>query len=407
MYLYILILALLFCFVICVITSAKKRAESQQLQQYKLRLELIHKLTNSINSQMSSDDILQVSLQLIADVFPNYRVSYSTISEQGHLEVCACVFTANLPSIKGVSADLSVAPEYLQRLNVQKVLAVPDVFAESYLMPLKQAFQAGNTRAILDVAISHNDHFVGLFCIDAATQHNWTQHEIKVLSEVAEYLEIAIRQAQFHKEQQQMAAKLAEYNHDLEAKVAERTSQLEKAKQQAETLAMTDELTQLPNRRAFFIGANKLHLQAKRHGRPFSLLIFDIDKFKLINDNFGHGIGDNTLQMLGQLLLPTLRKSDILGRLGGEEFALALPETNLDEASQFAERLRVLVAENQLQTEKGPIKITVSVGVATYAPTDDLDAVMARADDALYQAKEQGRNRVVSQQLSDTPGQLV
>ena len=171
--------------------------------------------------------------------------------------------------------------------------------------------------------------------------------------------------------------------------------ELRQAVQRAERLASTDELTGLNNRRAFFELGAQVFKQAKRSGRPISIIMFDVDRFKQINDQHGHDIGDETLRALAACVQPLLRAGDIVGRLGGEEFAVILPETDLAAASTVAERLRTAIAAMRLPTAIPAIRCTCSFGVAT--STDgalDLEALLRHADKALLRAKRAGRNRI-------------
>ncbi len=161
-------------------------------------------------------------------------------------------------------------------------------------------------------------------------------------------------------------------------------------------LAVTDELTQLYNRRGFTeIGQREMD-RAVRFGRSLSVVLFDIDLFKAINDRYGHIYGDKILQALAQTYRKNLRAVDVLGRWGGEEFALLLPETGVDATRVVAERLRRLAEEIKIPVEGGEvIQITISLGIATLNPkAESLEALINQADLALYQAKRAGRNRV-------------
>jgi diguanylate cyclase (GGDEF)-like protein len=166
-------------------------------------------------------------------------------------------------------------------------------------------------------------------------------------------------------------------------------------RERAERLARTDFLTGLNNRRAFYeIGETSLR-QAQRYSRDAALLMIDIDHFKSINDRFGHAAGDAVIRGVGQSIVSTVRNVDIAGRLGGEEFTVLLPETSAAEARVAAERLRRAIGESNLEHQGQPLPVTVSLGVASLRAEDDLEAVIARADAALYRAKHEGRNRVV------------
>jgi diguanylate cyclase (GGDEF)-like protein len=161
-----------------------------------------------------------------------------------------------------------------------------------------------------------------------------------------------------------------------------------------ERLASTDELTGLLNRHASSILFKKLLQDYRREPRPFSILLIDIDHFKLINDRFGHRCGDEALRQLANLLSSSLRESDLAVRWGGEEFLLLLKGCTLSEAKRLAEDIRVKVAGYGLQTDSGTVTLTLCLGISEYDGIETLDQTINRADAALYRAKNDGRNRV-------------
>ena len=162
-----------------------------------------------------------------------------------------------------------------------------------------------------------------------------------------------------------------------------------------ESLAMTDELTKIANRRAFFIKGAEEIIRARRYHLPLSVIMLDIDRFKLINDTLGHDSGDYTLQVVAAILLEGVREVDSVGRLGGEEFGVLLPNTKIEDAMKLAERLRISIAENDDLKTKLKMNITASFGVAEYQlQIKNLDELLKNADTAMYKAKNTGRNRV-------------
>lgn len=165
--------------------------------------------------------------------------------------------------------------------------------------------------------------------------------------------------------------------------------------------ARIDLLTGLNNRRHFFELAEQELARAKRYGAPLPVLMLDVDYFKLVNDTYGHHVGDMVLQKLSEVCVHTLRGIDIVGRLGGEEFAILLPETRGEQALEVAERLRLAVAGATVPLEQGgSIHLTVSIGVASLVAMDArIDDVLKRADTALYAAKNAGRNRVSCEEI--------
>jgi len=188
---------------------------------------------------------------------------------------------------------------------------------------------------------------------------------------------------------------LVELRGELEARVEDRTHELEQLALKFELSSRTDDLTGLPNRRGF-LDASKVELtRARRSGRPVSIVMADIDHFKQVNDRFGHAGGDAVLRSVAQVLRASIRTEDIAARWGGEEFILLLPETDLAGARQAAEKVRLAIAALDIPVEGTPIRVTASFGVAAHDLERSLDATIADADRALYRAKEKGRDRVV------------
>jgi len=159
-------------------------------------------------------------------------------------------------------------------------------------------------------------------------------------------------------------------------------------------LTTVDGLTQVFNRRYFLEQLEREASRAKRYRRELSLLLFDIDHFKQINDNFGHLAGDYVLKQLATVVKGKIRREDILARYGGEEFAIILPEIDAPNAMQFAEKIRRLVEKAPFKFEETKIAVTVSVGLATCGDADDAAILIKRTDDKLYEAKGAGRNCV-------------
>ena len=162
--------------------------------------------------------------------------------------------------------------------------------------------------------------------------------------------------------------------------------------------ALTDTLTGLPNREAYNTRVYEEFVRWQRYGRPLSFALCDIDYFKKINDQYGHSTGDKVLKVLANSLKKRMRAADFVARVGGEEFVLLMPETNAEDALQFLEKVREKLANTAFRYRDAPLPITVSIGITQFASDDAIDKVFQRADKALYQAKNEGRNccRVVS-----------
>ena len=168
------------------------------------------------------------------------------------------------------------------------------------------------------------------------------------------------------------------------------------------SMAFTDSLTGLYNRRYLMTHLDRKLMGIAETGKPVSVMLFDVDHFKAVNDTHGHGVGDDVLVNLAEVASDNLRAVDLVARLGGEEFVVVMPESNAATAMQVAERLCSQVAESSIQLPDGtPLGVTVSIGVATSETADEMaDDLLERADTALYTAKNAGRNRV---SLADPP----
>ena len=215
----------------------------------------------------------------------------------------------------------------------------------------------------LGVPLMVQDRVIGLLAVDSSKPHHFTNENINLVAAFAEQVAIALENARLFT--------------------------------QTQTLAITDALTGVYNRRGLIELGEFEFARARRISRPFSVIMIDIDHFKRVNDHHGHAAGDEVLRALAQRCRVGSRTVDLVGRYGGEEFLILLPESSLESARLVAERLRQSLHNESIQTEAGPMRITISIGVAEMTDTDNLKSLIARADGALYEAKNSGRNRVV------------
>ena len=191
---------------------------------------------------------------------------------------------------------------------------------------------------------------------------------------------------------------LTEINNTLELKVKNRTKELEDSKNKLKEMTLRDPLTNLYNRRYFESVIDELMSLTIRGKESLCLIMLDIDKFKNINDNYGHDIGDEVLKKLADNLLSLLRQSDVITRIGGEEFAIVFPNTSIDGAYKTSEKIRKAVENLEIKIKENIlINFTVSIGIAVFDENIDKDvhSILKRADIALYKAKDTGRNKVV------------
>jgi len=173
--------------------------------------------------------------------------------------------------------------------------------------------------------------------------------------------------------------------------------ELKRAKEQLLRMATTDELTRLANRRHFMDRLHEEYERSRRNESEFTMLMIDIDYFKRVNDTYGHQAGDAVLRMTSDTMKHNLRLSDILGRIGGEEFAILLPDTEIREGMVIAERLRKKIENLGVPYNQSMINITISVGASpSFSNDPGIDSILQRSDSALYKAKEHGRNQICS-----------
>ena len=239
-----------------------------------------------------------------------------------------------------------------------------------------------------------------LFAIDALWQ---AVHAFAPMEGALSAMELLLRGAlailviatQFRTESDNARAALRRWAEELEAESRQLEHTVEERNQELREKAATDFLTGLPNRRQFLARAEQEIARARRYGHALSLLMIDIDHFKSINDGFGHPAGDRAIIAVGRHCADACRSSDLAGRLGGEEFAMLLPEAGNAEAQAVAERLRLGVRALQVEEEGRPIPVRVGIGVASLVQEDaGPDTLLARADRALYAAKNAGRDCV-------------
>jgi diguanylate cyclase (GGDEF)-like protein len=194
---------------------------------------------------------------------------------------------------------------------------------------------------------------------------------------------------------------------NLQGRLAEQVSELQAARDHLARLVSTDVLTDLYTRRWWFELAGTEFSRCRRYDRRFSLMVIDLDFFKRVNDTFGHDAGDKVLRCFADMLRAECRQSDIIGRLGGEEFALLAPETSLASAQHIAGRIREACRNLVVAAPAGDVRCSCSIGISEVAPQDDdIEEVLRRADAALYEAKRSGRDCWKSHQPVAVPARV-
>ncbi|MBF0203720.1 MAG: diguanylate cyclase [Desulfamplus sp.] len=293
------------------------------------------------------------------------------IIEDG-LELQALVADYIMPGMKGDQLLVSVHERFP---DVRKILLT----GQSDLTGVKRAINDADLYRFIEKPWRDEDLILTL----QGALHSYSQDQ-----------EIARQNEELrlmNEELRRVNEELMNMNEELENIVNERTRELREKNRELEILAITDRLTGICNRlKLDEVFAQEL-VRSKRYDLDFSVIIMDIDHFKRVNDTYGHQVGDTVLVEMSQLLMEHLRKVDVPGRWGGEEFLLICPETDLKNAILIAEKLCHTIAEFDFSVVK---RATASFGVASYLKGDDVKNMMSRADAALYRAKELGRNRV-------------
>lgn len=170
-----------------------------------------------------------------------------------------------------------------------------------------------------------------------------------------------------------------------------------------ELLSITDGLTRLHNHRYFQDELARAFEESQRYQRPLSMAMIDIDFFKKVNDTYGHAVGDDVLKAVSKLYADSVRSTDLVARYGGEEFVVMMPETELEDAISFAEKIRLMVESTPIHTQAGIVPVTVSLGVSSvpYSNVRSSNELIVVADKALYRAKRRGRNQVQAEKRRD------
>jgi len=280
-------------------------------------------------------------------------------------------------------------------LLVEDWLRAPEVLR-------KRALETGKkTGSVIAVPLEHDGAVIGLVSVQHTESNVYSTADLNLLQRLSEHLAAAVADARAFED-------LEVYRLRLEVRVAERTAELEKAARDKERLiaalreqgralervAREDPLTGIANRRHFMQRLAAEVEVAQAMGQPLTLAIADLDRFKLVNDVLGHGVGDEALKQSAALMLGLCRDSDLVARIGGEEFALILPGMTLPDAAAFCERLRRAIESHEWRLVHPRLRMTISIGVWQWNGTVDADTLLESADAQLYQAKRAGRNRV-------------
>jgi diguanylate cyclase len=317
------------------------------------------------------------------------KEAYATATQQierglNWFELVPTLEDISLVVMAALDRDQHEFEAYLQQLN-ERLSGAHSVIAESQRVG-EEGFAAGRR---LQSSVQEQ---VNMMQDSVANAAGLDQLKTEVSSRLDS---IVGAMDQFAAEEQQHQQSLSDQLNDLVSRVkqmedasAEAEKQIEEQRQRA----LRDVLTQLPNREAYLQRVEQEQQRWQRYDRPLAMIVTDIDKFKRINDTYGHLAGDKVLRIIAKTLAKRLRKTDFIARFGGEEFVILMPETTRDQAFAVIEKVREAIAQCPFHFREEPVTITSSFGVAAFEEGDDHEQVFARADKALYKAKEQGRN---------------
>ncbi|HEY8510277.1 MAG TPA: diguanylate cyclase, partial [Steroidobacteraceae bacterium] len=257
------------------------------------------------------------------------------------------------------------------------------------------------SRSVILVPLLENGVAIGVVGVQHKLPDVYSDADLNLMQRLAEQLAQALADARAFEE-------LERYRRDLEERVAARTRQLEEANRENERLiaalaersralereTQEDPLTGIANRRAFSRRLKTELELARAVNRPLTIAVADLDHFKFVNDRLGHLIGDEVLRRSALIMRRICRATDLVARIGGEEFAFILPGMPLDAAMQFCEAVRHAVQSHDWQSVHPHLRVTLSIGISQWTGEADVDALLKAADARLYRAKHAGRNRV-------------
>mgnify|MGYP000246106424 CR=1 FL=1 len=373
------------------LTSSRSTSQSSATQM--LDLASIMKSARAISSEMNIDKLVT---KVMAVIVENTGAQIGAIILDSP---CGATLEAQLNMISGESGYLQGEPvEATQTLPISVIQTVlrsdePVILhrgAENTPYQDDPYVLTHQPQSMLCVPIDHRDKLVGVLYLEhRELPQVFTEDRMELITLLQAQAAISLENARLFGE-------LNHLNTELEAKVKERTAALQNAVEELHYLATRDSLTGIFNRRHFMDSAATELDVAQISNTPLAVMIIDIDHFKKVNDNYGHPQGDQVLIAVTKHCQSHLRKGDILGRIGGEEFGIMLPETTDEEALNWAQKLVDSIRQIEVATEKGVIKITLSAGACclTFPCQTNLSEALENADQALYQAKNGGRNQV-------------
>lgn len=330
----------------------------ERAERRALTSETLRKASAAVAETLQPDDAVARILEQLQQVVPCDGASVQLLREN-KLEVVGGSGFQNSSSVVGVELEIPGDNPNTLVLQTGKPYLLSD--AEQAARNFRE-FPLQRVYSWLGVPLIFQGRIIGLLAICSAQPNRFTAEDINLAAMFANQVAVTLENARVFKETRDQA--------------------------------ITDALTGVYNRRGLFQIGDFEFIRARRMNRPFSILMFDIDHFKKINDTHGHLAGDQILQELAERCRTNSRAIDVVCRYGGEEFIIFLPDTGKDTAQTVAERLRRKVMDTNFHTDAGEIQVTISIGVTQARERDSLKTLIERADHALYAAKRAGRNRV-------------
>jgi diguanylate cyclase (GGDEF)-like protein len=342
------------------ISRMAERSALEMAEVRAMELDVLRKVAERLNESVEKKVVLSNGLEMIVDLI-GARFGYVVLADE-----------FSRPTLSG---SYKLPPTVKEAFDAYPICPVCKSFERLLNGEYQEPITFMPCRVLFDVSISYpglisiplklGEKPLGFLNLVMAPEVVFSGDEIKLLQTLGEQFSAAIERARMY--------------------------------EQFEQLAMIDSLTGLYNRRQLFILGQNEFSRAYRYNHPISVIMLDIDLFKKVNDVYGHMIGDQVLQQIANRCRSVLRTSDVIGRYGGEEFVILLPETNEQHAHRIANRIRLLVLDRPIMTDRGEISVTISLGISSMEGECDsrLEWVVDQADQALLLAKESGRNRVV------------
>ena len=390
--------------------QAQKQAEAELRQLYAqvyAQALLLKNIAQYINQLIDLSEIFQFAVDQVCDLIHADRVGIFMfqISDNYHYgEFIIESINGNFKSNLGIKVyNHCLAENYIIYYQQGRVQILDDIYTAEISECHRSILEQLQIRANLLVPLlDGRNNLWGFLCVDQCSNpRQWQKLEVEFMQQVAVQLTIAIQQADIYQKLHEELAQRQETEEQLRTSnqhLAYTNQELHRTTRLLEDLAKTDGLTQIANRHCFNEYLEQEWLRLEREQQSISLLLFDVDYFKPYNDTYGHQLGDDCLFRLAQAAQSVVRRpADLLARYGGEEFVVILPNTNSEGAILVAESIHQVIHELNIPHEASQVssRVTISLGIATLIPRPEVLSPMLihQADQALYRAKNTGRNQ--------------